>query len=71
LKALKAFDVTTVQGPSFAGIEKGRKNDGPENHDFGADGYRMIVEDAMDKATICTVCSFYAIFNVLSTRQSF
>jgi len=47
LESLKAFDVTTVQGPSFTGTEKGRKNDCPENHDFGADGYRMIVEDAM------------------------
>jgi len=63
LESFKAFDVTTVQGPSFAGIEKGRKNDDPEHHDFGADGYRMIAEDATAKATICTVCSFYAIFN--------
>jgi len=52
--------------PSFAGIEMGRKNDGPEHHDFGADGYRMIVEDAMAKVPICTVRSFYVIFNILA-----
>jgi len=51
--------------------EKGRKNGGPENHDFGADGYRMVVEDPVTKAPICTVCSFHAIANVLCTRWSF
>jgi len=31
LEALKVFDdVMTVQGPSFTGREKSRKNDGPE-----------------------------------------
>jgi len=69
LDALKAFGVTTVQGPSFTGIGKCRKNDGPENHDFGADGYRVVVEDTMAKTPIRAVCSFYAIFNVLFTRS--
>jgi len=65
------FVVTTVQGTSFTGVEYSRKNDDPENHDFGANGYRMVVEDAIAKALLCTVCSFYAIFNALCTRRSF
>ena len=43
---------------SFTGVEKGAKNEGPENHNFGVDGYRMVVEDAVVKAPVCTVCCF-------------
>jgi len=40
----------TVRGLRFTAIEKVRKNDGMENHDFGADRYRMVVEGVMTKA---------------------
>jgi len=40
----------TVQGPRFTAIEKVRRNDGMENHDFGADRYRMVVESVTTRA---------------------